>query len=305
MFISSAFAQTAPAAAAEGGMMSSLTSMLPLVLMFVVLYFVMIRPQMKKQKEHRAMIDALAKGDEVVTAGGVLGKVTKMGEAYLGVEVANGVEIQLQRSAIVQVLPKGSITYAEDGFPQGWPAPARPVPSFPRNSTLMNRYPVWKYAIIVVALLIAALYTLPNFFGEAPAVQVSSARTSVKIDSTTVARVEQALKDASIVPEAVNFDATSVKARFGDTDTQLKAKDAIEKALSPDPANPSYIVALNLLSRSPAWLTALNARPMYLGLDMRGGVHFMLQVDMQAALTKKAESLAGDLRLALREKNIR
>jgi len=89
--------------------MSSLTSMLPLVLMFVVLYFVMIRPQMKKQKEHRAMIDALAKGDEVVTAGGVLGKVTKMGDAYLGVEVASGVEIQLQRSAIVQVLPKGSI----------------------------------------------------------------------------------------------------------------------------------------------------------------------------------------------------
>jgi preprotein translocase subunit SecD len=169
----------------------------------------------------------------------------------------------------------------------------------------MNRYPVWKYAIIVVALLIAALYTLPNFFGEAPAVQVSSAKTSVKIDSTTVTRVEQALKDANIVPEAVNFDATSVKARFGDTDTQLKAKDAIEKALSPDPAAPSYIVALNLLSRSPAWLTALNARPMYLGLDLRGGVHFMLQVDMQAALTKKAESLAGDLRLVLREKNIR
>jgi len=169
----------------------------------------------------------------------------------------------------------------------------------------MNRYPVWKYAIIVVALLIAALYTLPNFFGEAPAVQVSGAKSSVKIDSTTVARVELALKDANIVPEAVNFDATSVKARFGDTDTQLKAKDAIEKALSPDPAAPSYIVALNLLSRSPAWLTALNARPMYLGLDLRGGVHFMLQVDMQAALTKKAESLAGDLRLVLREKNIR
>jgi preprotein translocase subunit SecD len=169
----------------------------------------------------------------------------------------------------------------------------------------MNRYPVWKYAIIVVALLIAALYTLPNFFGEAPAVQVSSAKPSVKIDSTTVTRVEQALKDAGITPDAVTFDATSVKARFGDTDTQLKAKDAIERALSPDPASPSYIVALNLLSRSPAWLTALNSRPMYLGLDLRGGVHFMLQVDMQAALTKKAESLAGDLRLVLREKNIR
>ncbi|GAB3481306.1 protein translocase subunit SecD [Polaromonas eurypsychrophila] len=169
----------------------------------------------------------------------------------------------------------------------------------------MNRYPVWKYAIIVVALLIAALYTLPNFFGEAPAVQVSSAKPSVKVDSSTVTRVEQALKDAGIISDAVTFDATSVKARFGDTDTQLKAKDAIERALSPDPASPSYIVALNLLSRSPAWLTALNSRPMYLGLDLRGGVHFMLQVDMQAALTKKAESLAGDLRLVLREKNIR
>jgi preprotein translocase subunit SecD len=169
----------------------------------------------------------------------------------------------------------------------------------------MNRYPVWKYAVIVVALLIAALYTLPNFFGEAPAVQVSSGKASAKIDGTTVARVEQALKNANIAAEAVSLDGTSVKARFGDTDTQLKAKDAIEKALLPDPATPSYIVALNLLSRSPAWLTALNARPMYLGLDLRGGVHFMLQVDMRAALTKKAESLTGDIRLALREKNVR
>ena len=109
MFISSAFAQTAPAAAAGGDMQSSLMSMLPLVLMFVVLYFVMIRPQMKKQKEHRAMIDALAKGDEIATAGGLLGKVTKLGEGYLSLEIANGVEVQLQRSAVVQVLPKGSI----------------------------------------------------------------------------------------------------------------------------------------------------------------------------------------------------
>ena len=108
MFISSAFAQTAPAAAG-GDMQSTLMSMLPLVLMFVVLYFVMIRPQMKKQKEHRAMIDALAKGDEVVTVGGVLGKVSKLGEAYVGLEVASGVEVQVQRSAVVQVLPKGSI----------------------------------------------------------------------------------------------------------------------------------------------------------------------------------------------------
>jgi preprotein translocase subunit YajC len=109
LFISSAFAQTAPAAAAGGDMQSSLMSMLPLVLMFVVLYFVMIRPQMKKQKEHRTMIDALAKGDEIVTAGGLLGKVTKLGDGFLGVEIAGGVEVQLQRSAVVQVLPKGSI----------------------------------------------------------------------------------------------------------------------------------------------------------------------------------------------------
>ena len=110
MFISSAFAQTAPAAAAAGGdMQSSLMSMLPLLLMFVVLYFVMIRPQMKKQKEHKAMIDALAKGDEIITAGGFLGKVCKLGDSFLSIEIANGVEVQMQRSAVVQVLPKGTI----------------------------------------------------------------------------------------------------------------------------------------------------------------------------------------------------
>ena len=169
----------------------------------------------------------------------------------------------------------------------------------------MNRYPVWKYAIMLVALLVAALYTLPNLFGEAPAVQVSSTRSSVKIDTSTLARVEQALKDTGITADAVALDGVSIRARFGDTDTQLKAKDAIQKALAPDSANSAYVVALNLLSRSPAWLTALHAFPMYLGLDLRGGVHFMLQVDMQAALTKRAESLAGDLRSSMREKNIR
>jgi len=169
----------------------------------------------------------------------------------------------------------------------------------------MNRYPVWKYAIILIALMLAGLYTLPNFFGEAPAVQVSGLKSANKVDAATVARVEQALKDAGLAAEQVSLDGNSVRARFAGTDTQLKAKDAIQKALIPNPAEPSYVVALNLLSRSPAWLTALNAQPMYLGLDLRGGVHFMLQVDMQAALTKKAESLAGDLRLVLREKNIR
>ena len=169
----------------------------------------------------------------------------------------------------------------------------------------MNRYPLWKYAIIVVALLIGSLYTLPNFFGEAPAVQVSSGKATVKVDSTTQARVEDALKGASLKADIITFDGNSIKARFDTTDTQLKAKDAIQKALVPDPADPPYVVALNLVPRSPAWLSALGASPMYLGLDLRGGVHFMLQVDMQAALTKKAESFAGDIRALLREKNVR
>ena len=169
----------------------------------------------------------------------------------------------------------------------------------------MNRYPLWKYAIILIALVVGALYTLPNFFGEAPAVQVSSAKVTFKVDRSTQTRVEEALKTAGIAADLVSLDGTSIKARFDNTETQLKAKDAIQKALIPDPANPGYVVALNLLSRSPTWLTAMHAFPMYLGLDLRGGVHFMLQVDMQAALTKKAESLAGDIRTSLREKNVR
>ncbi|HUR90445.1 MAG TPA: protein translocase subunit SecD [Ramlibacter sp.] len=169
----------------------------------------------------------------------------------------------------------------------------------------MNRYPFWKYLVIVVALVIGALYTLPNFFGEAPAVQVSSGKATVKVDESTEARVREALAKANIAPEEMTLDANSVKARFTNTDTQLKAKDAIQRALNPDPSDPTYVVALNLLSGSPKWLSALRAAPMYLGLDLRGGVHFMLQVDMQAALTKKAESLAGDLRTSFREKNVR
>ena len=169
----------------------------------------------------------------------------------------------------------------------------------------MNRYPIWKYAIIVIALVVGILYTLPNFFGEAPAVQVSAAKVAVKVDSNTQALVEEALKTAGLTADLVTLDGASIKARFGDTETQLKAKDAIQKALIPDAGNAGYVVALNLLSRSPAWLTALHAFPMYLGLDLRGGVHFMLQVDMQAALTKRAESLAGDIRTSLREKNVR
>ncbi|MBT9511484.1 MAG: protein translocase subunit SecD, partial [Acidovorax sp.] len=168
-----------------------------------------------------------------------------------------------------------------------------------------NRYPVWKYAILVIVLLVGALYTLPNFFGEAPAVQVSSAKATVKVDTTVQQRVEEALKAAGVTPDFVALEGNSVRARFDTPDTQLKAKDAIQKALVPDANDASYIVALNLVSRSPVWLKALHANPMYLGLDLRGGVHFMLQVDMQAALTKKAESYAGDIRTALRDKGIR
>jgi preprotein translocase subunit SecD len=169
----------------------------------------------------------------------------------------------------------------------------------------MNRYPVWKYVIIVIALLVGAIYTLPNFFGEAPAVQVSAAKATVKVDTATQARVEQALAAAGIKPGAMTLENASIKVRLDSGDTQLKAKDAIQKALVPDPNDPPYVVALNLLSASPKWLSTLRAVPMYLGLDLRGGVHFMLQVDMQAALSKKAESLAGDLRSVLREKGIR
>jgi preprotein translocase subunit SecD len=169
----------------------------------------------------------------------------------------------------------------------------------------MNRYPVWKYAIIVIALLVGAIYTLPNFFGEAPAVQVSSGKATVRVDTATQAKVVQALAAAGIQPEVVTLDNASVRVRVANTDTQLKAKDAIERALIPDPKDRSYVVALNLISGSPKWLSVLRAAPMYLGLDLRGGVHFMLQVDMQAALTKKAESLSGDLRSLLREKNVR
>ena len=169
----------------------------------------------------------------------------------------------------------------------------------------MNRYPVWKYAILVIALLVGALYTLPNFFGEAPAVQVSSAKVTIKVDAALQERVEQVLKDAGVTPDFVALEGNSVRARFDTPDNQLKAKDAIQKALIPDANDPPFIVALNLVSRSPLWLKALHANPMYLGLDLRGGVHFMLQVDMQAALTKKAESYTGDIRTALRDKGIR
>jgi preprotein translocase subunit SecD len=169
----------------------------------------------------------------------------------------------------------------------------------------MNRYPLWKYAMLVVALLVGLLYTLPNFFGESPAVQVSSAKATIQVGQDTVKRVQQVLADAKLQPDFVHLDGNSVKARFKDGDSQLKAKDALAKALNPDPSDETYVVALNLVSRSPQWMASIRALPMYLGLDLRGGVHFLMQVDMKAAVNKRMDALVGDIRTAMREKNIR
>ncbi len=163
----------------------------------------------------------------------------------------------------------------------------------------MNRYPLWKYALIFLTLLAGLIYTLPNFYGESPAVQVSPLRTGLRADSALLDRVSGILKAGNINPEVITLDNNGVKARLADTDTQLKAKDLLHAQLGDD-----YVAALNLLSRSPGWLTGLNALPMYLGLDLRGGVHFMLQVDMATALNKSLDATAGDIRTALREQNI-
>ena len=169
----------------------------------------------------------------------------------------------------------------------------------------MNRYPLWKYVVVVVALLIGFIYTLPNFFGESPAVQVSSAKATLKVDTGTLDRIENVLKAAGITSSGLFLDETGVKVRLEDTDVQIKVKDLLEKEFNPDPSDPQYVVALNLLSSSPGWLGNLGAKPMYLGLDLRGGVHFLLQVDMKGALTKRLDATAADLRTLLRDKNIR
>ena len=163
----------------------------------------------------------------------------------------------------------------------------------------MNQYPLWKYLLILFALLAGLVYTLPNYFGEAPAVQVQPKHGSVNADSALMQRVQDVLKAANFNPDAVTLDATGIKVRFADDDTQLKAKDVLQKELGDD-----YVVALNLLPRSPQWLTAMHALPMYLGLDLRGGVHFLLQVDMQGALDKALEGNASDIRSDLREHDI-
>jgi preprotein translocase subunit SecD len=173
----------------------------------------------------------------------------------------------------------------------------------------MNRYPFWKYIVIAVALLFGAVYTAPNFFGEAPAVQVSSQRPTVKVDAGLLTRIESTLNAAGVPYEAAYVEMVGLnvtaRVRLADTDTQIRARDALESALNPDPKDPTYVVALNLLSRSPRWLASAGALPMYLGLDLRGGVHFLMQVNTAEAVTKRLDALSGDLRTLLREKEVR
>ena len=169
----------------------------------------------------------------------------------------------------------------------------------------MNRYPLWKNILIGLVLFLGLIYTLPNFYGEVPAVQVSSGKATIKLDASLTSTIEQALADAQIEHTGLFADANSIRVRVASTDIQLRAKDAIEKHLNPNPRDPSYVVALNLLSASPSWLTSINALPMYLGLDLRGGVHFLLEVDMPGAITKRLDATAADLRTMMRDKSVR
>jgi len=169
----------------------------------------------------------------------------------------------------------------------------------------VNRYPAWRYVVILIALIFGVIFTLPNFFGESPAVQVSSLKATVKVDEDTQRAVLDALQAANVPDTGVLRDANSVKVRFATPDLQLRARDVLEKALNPDPADPTYIAALNLLSSSPQWLTRLGALPMYLGLDLRGGVHFLMQVDTREALSKRLETAVADIRGLLRDRNVR
>lgn len=164
----------------------------------------------------------------------------------------------------------------------------------------MNRYPLWKYLIIVGAVIAGVVYTIPNFFGESPAIQVSPLRTSAKVDIELLKTIDDLLLKEDISVQASYMDKNGVKVRFEDTDAQMKGKDTIQSGLGKD-----YVVALNLLPNSPDWLTSLNALPMYLGLDLRGGVHFLLQVDMPSALQKARESYLQDLRQVMRSESIR
>ena len=173
----------------------------------------------------------------------------------------------------------------------------------------MNRYPLWKYILIAVALVLGALYTAPNYFGESPALQVTTGKATVKVTSATTTQVEDALKQEGIAPDRVSLDgqgnSTSVRVRFPTTDAQFKAKLALERDLNRDPADPDYIVTVNLVKNTPHWMQAIRALPMNLGLDLRGGVHFLMQVDAKAVLENKVKGIQSSARSMLRDKNVR
>lgn len=173
----------------------------------------------------------------------------------------------------------------------------------------MNRYPLWKYILIGITLVLGVLYTLPNFYGEAPAVQVSSAKSTLRIDASLADDLASHLQAQGINPDGVFFEETlggnTVKLRFETPEDQLRARDLVQTRLNPNEAMPDYVVALNLLSRSPDWLTSIRALPMYLGLDLRGGVHFLLQVDMDAALDRRIEALFSDAKQTMRDADLR
>ena len=168
----------------------------------------------------------------------------------------------------------------------------------------MNRFPLWKNALVILAIALGTLYTLPNFFGQSPAVQVSAQGATAKVDSTLEARIEDTLHTGGIAFTRATLDESGIKIRFADTDTQLKARDVIDHALNPEGQLPGYVVALNLVPNSPHWLTAVGALPMYLGLDLSGGVHFLLQVDMKAAITKRLDGYVSEMRGTLRERRV-
>jgi preprotein translocase subunit SecD len=169
----------------------------------------------------------------------------------------------------------------------------------------MNRFPLWKYLIIGLVLVFGFIYSVPNLFPESPAVQVSSTKATIKLDNAFAQRVEAAVKKGGLTPTASQFDGNSIRVRLKSTEDQAKARAVLEKDLNPDPNDPIYVVALNELPGAPSWLISMGALPMYLGLDLKGGVHFLLQVDMKQALSKRIDGTLSDIRGTLREKDIR
>jgi preprotein translocase subunit SecD len=168
----------------------------------------------------------------------------------------------------------------------------------------MNRFPLWKNAVIAIALFLGLLYTLPNFFGQSPAVQVSPLAANAKPDNALRAQVAAALLSSNISATGTSMEASSIRVKFQDTDAQLKARDVLEHALNPEGQQPAFVVALNLVSNAPLWMESIGALPMYLGLDLSGGVHFLLQVDMKAAINKRIDSATSEVRSQLRDARV-